>query len=272
MSVIEKEQAVDARLDVRVEGPPGAISARAFLDVLRTSLDLLEQLERAELLNSRPAGEWLIADLKNSSAAATLHRPDAPDLQSARRLVDGIGALRERQELPAYFSPEVAAGLARIAKQSRRPGVTGVSFGVPTTGGAGNDRQTLSDDVVSNALASVQDSERAIGSVSGVLDVINLRRGQHVISLYDDEARRAVRCRFPEELFETLRAALGRRVRALGEVTRNARGQILRVDLDRVELLPESRDVPSVEELVGIAPWYTGEQSTDDYLRSVRGA
>lgn len=263
---------MDATLDVRVDGAPGAISARAFLEVLRASLDLLGQLERAEHVRAKASGDWLIAELGNSSALATLHRPDAPELQSPRRLVEGIAALRWQQELPAYFSTDVAEGLARIGKQVRRQGVTGVSFGLPSIDGALARREQLSDDVVANALASVQDSDRALGSVAGVLDVINLRRGAHVISLYDVEARRAVRCRFRDELFETLRAALGRRVRAFGEVTRNPRGQILRVDVDRVELLPEPRDVPSVDDLVGIAPWYTGEQSTDNFLRSVRGA
>ena len=262
---------MNAKLDVRVDGEPGAISARAFLHVLTSSLDLLEQLERAEHLQAKATGDWLIAELKNSSAAATLHRPDAPDLQTPRRLVEGIAALREQQELPAYFSPDVAKGLAKIGKQVRRQGVTGVSFGLPATDGVQARHEQLSDLVVTNALVSVQDAERALGSVAGVLDVINLRRGAHVVSLYDSDARRAVRCRFPDELFEVLRAALGQRVRALGQVTRNQRGQILRVDIDRVEVLTEP-DVPSVDDLAGIAPWYTGEQSTDDFLRSVRGA
>lgn len=263
---------MDAPLEVRVEGEPGAISARAFLDVLRTSLDLLDQLERAEHRRAKPAGDWLIAELQNSSAAATLHRPDAPGLQSARWLVEGISALREQQELPPFFSTDVADALAKMGKQSRRQGVTGISFGLPSATGAPDRREQLSEAVIANAMASVQDSELALGSVAGVLDVINLRRGAHVVSLYDDDTRRAVRCRFPDELFETMKQALGQRVRALGQVTRNHRGQILRVDIDRVEVLTDLPDVPLVDELAGIAPWYTGEQSTDDYVRSVRGA
>jgi hypothetical protein len=92
------------------------------------------------------------------------------------------------------------------------------------------------------------------------------------VSLYDDTTRRAVRCRFPDALFATVRDALGRRIRALGEVTRNRRGQILRVDIDRIELLPDVLAAPSVDELAGIAEWYTGDQSTEEYLRAVRGA
>ena len=108
---------MEPMLDVRVEGEPGSIPAHAFLEVLRISLDLLEQLERAERAPSKPRGSWLIADLRTASAVATLRRPDAPRLQTHLRLIDGVGQLRRRQELPPYFSPDIAEGLVRIGKQ-----------------------------------------------------------------------------------------------------------------------------------------------------------
>lgn len=263
---------MEPTLDVRVEGEAGSIPARAFLEVLRTSLEILDQLERAERLPSRLPGSWLIADLRTSSAVATLRRPDAPHLQTQLRLLEGIGQLRESEELPPYFSPDIAEALVKIGKQARQPGVSGVSFQLPRTPESEPRVEQVSEAVVRNAQASVEGSERVLGSVAGVLDVINLRRGAHVVSLYDEETRRAVRCKFPDNLFDTMKEALGHRVRALGEVTRNRRGQVLRVNIDRVELLPDEPGAPSVDDLAGIAPWYTGDQSTEEYLRSVRGA
>jgi len=89
----------ESRLEVCVEGEPGAIPARAFLEVLRTSLHLLDQLEHAEQLPTRRPGRWLIAELRNESAVAALRRPDAPGLQTPLRLLDGIGQLRQSEEL-----------------------------------------------------------------------------------------------------------------------------------------------------------------------------
>lgn len=262
----------ESRLEVRVEGQPGAIPARAFLDVLRTSLDLLDQLERADQAPHQQPGRWLIAELRNESATAALRRPDAPELQTPLRLIDGIGQLRQSEGLPPYFSPAIAEGLVRIGKQVRQEGVSGVSFRTVEPDGETGHAEQVTEAVMLHAQASVEGADRAVGSVSGILDVINLRRGAHQVSLYDDATRRAVRCRFPDEMFVAMRDALGHRVRALGEVTRNRRGQILRVDIDRLELLPDVPAVPSVDDLVGIADWYTGEQSTEEYLRSVRGA
>lgn len=263
---------MEPTLDVRIEGEAGSIPAHAFLEVLRVSLDMLDQLERAERLPAKLPGGWLIADLRTSSAVATLRRPDADELHSHVRLVEGIGLLRQSQELPPYFSPDIAECLVKIGKQTRQPGVSGVSFELPKTSELEARTEHVSEAVVSNAKASVEGTDRTLGSVAGVLDVINLRRGAHVVSLYDEETRRAVRCKFPDGLFDTMKEALGHRVRALGEVTRNHRGQVLRVDIERVELLPDEPGAPSVDELAGIAPWYTGDQSTDEYLRSVRGA
>lgn len=263
---------MEPTLDVRVEGEPGSIPAHAFLEVLRVSLDLLDQLERAESLPTKPVRGWLIADLRNSSAVATLRRPDYSNLQSHLRLVQGVGQLRQSEELPPYFSPDIAEGLVKIGRQIRLPGISGVTFRIPGTDDSDAVAEAVTEAVVVNAKTSVEGSERAVGSVVGILDVINLRRGAHVVSLYDEETRRAVRCKFPDELFDLMKEALGHRVRALGLVTRNKRGQVLRVDIERVEPLPDDAGAPSVDDLVGIAPWYTGGQSTDAYLRSVRGA
>lgn len=263
---------MEPTLDVRIEGEPGSIPARAFLEVLRVSLELLDQLERVESLAKTRPGGWLIADLRNSSAVATLRRPDSSNLQSHLRLVQGVAQLRHSEELPPYFSPDIADGLVKIGRQIRRPGISGVTFRIPGTDDTEPIAEAVTEAVVLNAKTSVEGSERAVGSVAGILDVINLRRGAHVVSLYDEETRRAVRCTFPDELFEVMKEALGQRVRALGLLTRNKRGQALRVDIERVEPLPDEAGAPSVDELAGIAPWYTGDQSTEAYLRSVRGA
>ena len=260
----------ETTLEVRVEGEPGAIPANAFVDIVRLSLDLLDRVERAEHLGKPPhSGTWLIAQLRNSSAAVVLRHPDTPHAQTPLHVVTGVQRLAEVPELPPYFSPDAAKGLAQIGEKIRKHGLSGVTFTVVY----GGQRLSglLSESVVRNAESSIKETERSLGSVVGVLDVINLRHHNY-ISLYDDATRRAVRCRFRDEMLESVKEGLGKRVRVYGTLTRNRLGQVLNVDVERLEMLSDSPPVPSVDELAGIAPWYTGEQSTEDYLRSVRGA
>lgn len=92
----------ESRLEVSVDGEIGAIPARAFLEVLRVSLDVLEQLDRAEHPTVKQASPWLIADLRSGSAVAVLRREDAADAEAPVHLVTGVRRLHESPELPPY--------------------------------------------------------------------------------------------------------------------------------------------------------------------------
>jgi hypothetical protein len=165
-------------LEVRIEGEPGAVPARAFLDVLRTTLEILDQLDRAERSGAVPAGGWLISALRSSSAVVALRRPEAPDPQAAHRLVHGVRQLAQQQELPPHFSPTTATALIRIGRWTHQPGVSGVTFTVPAGPGRSADSESVSAAAVSNARSAIEGSDQALGSVTGLLDGINLRRGR----------------------------------------------------------------------------------------------
>lgn len=259
----------ESMLEVRVEGEIGAIPARTFLRVLTVSLNALGQLERAAHPAAKRPGRWLIADLRNGSTVAVLRREDAVDEEAPMHFVDGMKRLQTSPELPPYFSPALTEALAKIGAEARQKGVSGVSFVAASPLGS-SEYQAITEAIVTNARASLEGVDRAIGSVTGALDVINLRRGAHKVSLYDDISRHAVRCQFPQSLFDTMRDALGQRVRALGEITRNRRGQAVSVQIDAIERLETADQPPTVDDLIGIAPWYTGERSTDDYIRWLR--
>lgn len=259
---------MEASLEVRVDGAAGAIPAQSFADILRITLHMLAELDRAEVREGLSMRSWTLADLRIGSAKAVVRREGTVGTETPDRLVAGIHQLRNVEELPPFFSAKLAAQLVRVGRCASQAGLTGVTYRASRAGTAGL-AASVTTDVVSNAQASTQAVAPALGSVSGVLDIVNLRRGRRV-SLYDDETRRAIPCRFLPECLEDVRGALGYRVRAVGTVTRNRRGQVLRVDAEQVARIPDDGPLPSVADLVGIAPWYTGDLSTDDYLRWMR--
>ena len=256
------------RLAVRIEGPTGAIPAQAFVDVLRTSLHILQELDRAGRMAGGRPGTWLLEDLRIGSAEATLRR-DGPESSGApERLVDGIRRLREAEELPQFFSPKLATDMARIGRYIGQAGVSGVSYHALSPGAATRS-EAITGEVVAHARASAEAVEQSLGSAVGLLDIVNIRHGYRV-SLFDEESRRAVRCQVSPQSLEEVRSALGHRVRAIGIVTRNRRGQVLRVSAEELECLGDDHPLPSVADLAGVAPWYTGERSTDEHLRWTR--
>ena len=150
------------------------------------------------------------------------------------------------------------------------PGVTGLGLSAVADDGAQSEAR-VTPVVVQHASEAFQGTDEAMGSVAGVLDVVNLRKGR-TVSLYDPEERHAVRCTFPAELLETVRAYLGSPVRATGAITRNRFGQIAAVKAESLEQVEDLGDVPTVAELTGAAPWVTGGKDSVEYQQWMRGA
>jgi hypothetical protein len=57
-----------------------------------------------------------------------------------------------------------------------------------------------------------------------------------------------------------------------GVVHSNAKGEPLRVDVERIDLLSREEELPSTADLAGSDPSFTGDMSTEEYIRSSRGA
>ncbi|MFL5781020.1 MAG: hypothetical protein ACJ760_06900 [Thermoleophilaceae bacterium] len=111
----------------------------------------------------------------------------------------------------------------------------------------------------------------AIGSIIGRLEVLSLHKGYR-FTVFDDVTKRGVRCAFRPERLEEIKAALPARVRVAGIIHRNAKGQPLRVEKAQLTLLQTEGDLPTIEELVGIDPDFTGDETTDEYVRRLRDA
>jgi len=63
---------------------------------------------------------------------------------------------------------------------------------------------------------------------------------------------------------------LGRRVGAFGMVYSNEKGEPLRVDAERIRVLRAKEDLPSIASLGGSDPHFTGDMTTEEYIRSLR--
>ena len=99
--------------------------------------------------------------------------------------------------------------------------------------------EATASEVIAHACAGAQAVEQALGCAVGLLDSVSIRHG-HRVSLFDNESRRAVQGWIPAESQQKVRSVLGRRVRAIGTVTRNRRGQVSRVAAEELEHLGDA--------------------------------
>lgn len=258
-------------IELRVEGAHGSITLRRFLDMLGDALTILRDLDSAIAADPRGTLDWYVTNLHSSDLTAIVEqRPRRGKLAPhaglvATTFVSGLNELQEGATIPPYFS---LAGLKAVEKLTGRIGTNGATgfaaVALGTSATARVDRGARSN--VDRVLAP---RHKARGSVTGKLEMISVHRGRH-FNIYELRTHRAVRCSFSEDQFDHARDALGSAVVASGLVYRNANGDAIRLDVDTIAPWPLAATVPRVDDIFGIDPDFTGDESTDQFLAAVR--
>lgn len=185
-------------------------------------------------------------------------------------LVNGAEVLQDRATVPELFAPKTVTRLAKLATPDG--GVQGVSLS--TYNGKTRDRVELDNAVRDNAIAAVNPIQIAYGSVTGTLSGLRhvQRRGGGVqVTLRDDLERRAITGLVPESQAEQLRQLWRHRVLLGGIIKRNGSGQAIRIDVDRIERMPDDdTGMPSTDALLGAASGWLGDMAVDDFITEMR--
>jgi hypothetical protein len=269
----------DGALDVRIRRNHERIELARLTRTLTDVRLALAEIDHVYLLRGqRP--KWVVDMVRDQKeyllvrlAAGFTPRRDSQSLfLPPSALVAGVESLNRLPEVPPYYTETTVERLIKIGEPGQ--GVTEVSLA--TVNGHVNDYISVSEPVRQHAQEAVRGAEVSLGSVAGWLDQMNARRagkGILVVGLFDSLTRRAVTGHVPAAMEPQVQALWRRRVLAHGSVTRNERGQIVRIRIERFELLPENDDERApVSELLGIDRSWTGAQSVDEYVREARRA
>jgi hypothetical protein len=220
---------------------------------------------------------WVVSSLRDQpdsllirlTVGPTRRRDTRSMLAPAEALVSGVDALQRVPEVPQYYTESTVERVLKIGEPGQ--GVTEVSL---ATVNGEVDYVPVSEPVRQHAREAVRGAETSLGSVAGWLDQMNARRvgkGVLMVSLFDPLTRRAVTGHVPASMEHEVHELWRRRVLARGRVTRNERGQAVRINIEGFELLPEDDGGRApVDELFGIDPDWTGGQDVDEYVREAR--
>jgi hypothetical protein len=275
------------RLDIT--GNPKSVPYRSFIDMANNSLAILSDLDPR--FSHRQAGnvEWYMNNLSLNGAlrievyskVRTLKTKILADVsrQVAGSFVRGFGTLEKEGRSPEYFT---SYGMDRAAEMTR---VIGHDKAHAIVAEVLEDEAAveITESSVRNLKELIPESYRAIGSVEGTLEAISIhgrKRSGHdrerlLFVVYESLFGKAVTCRLSGiPLVEKVKDSLGKRVRVSGLVSRNARSEPRQVMLYRpedLEVFGEDLRVLRFRSLGGSDPDFTGELSTEDFIRSVRG-
>lgn len=265
-------------LEVRIREQATSIDINRFTQLLETVGSTLREIDRLYLLEGKRS-RWVVEHLTHESRTLTVRLTARPGSQMARStesllaplgiFVQGAQALQLTPEVPTMFTERTVERVLEIARPGR--GVAEVAV-APVNGKVG-DSISLSGRLIQNATEAVRSHEKSWGTVVGTLDILGRKRTNEQIraSVFDVQAGRAIAGIAAPSMSDQLRAAWGHRVLLGGEISKNARGQAVRIKIADLEILPEDDDNrASVDELLGIDPSWIGDLSVDEYIAEAR--
>ena len=260
-----------ARVTLTVQGKLPEISLDSLLLILRESHYILQELDRAVSQRRDGTLKWMVSGLKHGSVAVetesrVIRGQEDFGPQVARRFMEGIHTIQTEGVTPALFSPDSIASVNKIVRSLGTNGVPGLNL-------TGADRDAELTGSASNKIqALVGVRNKSIGSVEGRLELVSIHTRARRFNVYHAIANKAVRCNLPGDMEEQVIASLGKRVIVSGMVSYNLVGEPVKVEADRLRVLKEERELPSIADMLGMAPDITGDLSTEEYIRQLRDA
>lgn len=264
---------VDVSIDVITR-----LSLRAYTSILNEVRLSLEEVDYLAAPESQPRLEWGVQSVRTdqSELYATLAPLSLPAKRSLETvsaspiaLIDGLQELHKQASIPDLFNERTVHRVQRMAA----PVASGQVRDVTITNLNGHRRSAMvSEETLIHARGAVKPSAKSFGSIVGRLDVLNARdrrSGKIAGQILREGTRSAVIIRAPKESADTLKNAFGSRVLAYGQLTRNGVGQVTRLDVDELHVLPP-QDRVSARGILGIAPNATGTLSTSEYIDLIR--
>lgn len=259
-----------AELRIEIEGQVGNVSVSTLLTVFNESHEVLKELDST--LSQHPEGslDWVVSDLGIGSLDMALETrsklEDAnfgPSVKAAfadsfYRIESGIGR-------PPYLSDTAMRRIERVLSTIGRDGATGLVLSYVDT------RVQVTAHSLVNVKQLLRVRHRSIASIEGRLLTLSVRGEPHFM-VQDEHLQRSVTCKFGDDklILGIAKEALGMRVNVSGLLSYNVKGEPLGMRVERLRVLRERSALPTIGELEGSDPDYTGTMSTEEYLRSIR--
>jgi len=267
------------KVSIRMPGPHARMDAEAVVQTLGRLLRTATELEVAQVGGSErtPRSRWTFTELGLGSVHATLalleaRGPATPEVldRVALKLVTGFADVETTSAIPDGWSPDAANRAKSVADGLRGDLAEGLHLTLVTDSEAApGPTARVSRQASAHLKEALSVRQESIGSVSGVIGSVNVHR-RNVAGLWPERGGARLEVIFEDQDLDGIRDALGHRVLVAGRLKRNGVGQVVRLAMRSIERLPEQAE--PLHRLYRMDPTLTGDLSTLEYLRIIRGA
>ena len=110
-----------------------------------------------------------------------------------------------------------------------------------------------------------------MGSVTGLLQQINLHDERNIFTIYPTIGQSRLRCIFPQALRTQAVGAVDRYIKVFGQMKYKTQDKHpYEMMVQSIEVYPPAEQLPKLSDLWGIAPDALEGQSTEDFIRNIR--
>ncbi len=259
-----------AKLALTIKGMLGAISLESFVIIINNSFDILKDLDSVISRQPRGSLDWIIKRVSADSIGIEIEsKARDPKIDYGRKVAevysDGIEIIRSEGITPPYFSDYCLRRVWEVAKVLRGDGASALEIRDLV-----RHKSTEFDaQIVTTTSQLMGYSYQSFGSVEGTLEMISIHKPAR-FNVYHSISLRAVRCNLREEDIAGVKDALGRRVVVSGLVSYNVKDEPKSIMVEELEVIPRENELPTIDKFVGSDPNYTGDITTEEYIRSMR--
>ena len=262
------------RVVLTLDGMPteeGHVRASDFVKQLQVLLSALGKAEASEFERAEDRIYYRVVDLSHNSPARVVLEAVEPLEGPARaHAVFGIvsGALqavaesRISEATDYELVSDIAALAAPVGKSIARLSLI-----------LGTAEHSITRDVHARASQLLARVETRTGTVTGMLDAINIHGSTRLFRIYPVVGAAKISCAFPDSLKPTALAGIGRYVSVGGAMSYRPLAAFPHsLEVQHLELLPEADSLPRLRALRGIAPNLTDGVSSETFIGRLRDA
>jgi len=249
-------------------GDRGGVDLPEFWRATGNFLGLLQEVDSSVAQTKNGNLRWRITDLQQDPSPVIgvtplLKRPAVDTrVRVEQEVIANVGSITERGERNRYLSDAALARVGKIAKTTRVIGESSIytesaeDFALTTT---------ISVKTLDQVQDLISPSSISFGTIAGSLDTISVHNGLE-FRVWDVEFKRPVRCFIPAKSKEQAMNLLGAKVVVTGMMKADKYGRPLSMQVETFDLVPATADLPTIEEMRGFIPNFTGGLSLKEFF------
>lgn len=246
----------------------GHVRFEVFVEQLQKLQSALAKADKI-ISGGKRSSHFAIVGLSHSSPATVVleARPN-PECKDVRGEIFGkisglIGAV-ERDEIPRDVDYSLLEDIRALAA----PIGNTLKFASLRIDSGAHD---LTKTIANRIDAHLAEQEECYTTVDGMLEKANVHAGANVFTIYPNVGPDKIICHLNQNLVEKAISALRHRVAVSGIARyRKYSPYPYQIGVEEIEIFGREDELPSFDDLKGIAPDATGETSSEEFIRNIR--